>query len=337
MMCKKCLTLIAGLLLLAAMTAGCVKTIGPVQSSETPPLSGLPSAAATASPEDSEAAASPGGATPSGIDQEKAMDGFMVLLKEEGSEKAALDELRRVLPGLSADNAARLILEFEGYQSTHAWAVVDDALVKKIQEGMTEPYDEEILNELSAISDPALKDALQAVSDRGYKIIVPEGMYEAVIDYGVYREFEKYLPPDIAAYIEIMAAESGGRMAEDGAIIIPLEEVYARALACESFETGYPDSVKRDDVKALYCRYINAYFYGLNNTPAFDYESNKLSREFLDSYQKAPAETSGSNLENATVGYLKILKDNDFMLTPAVSDYRKSLTNQLMCTTAVGG
>jgi hypothetical protein len=63
-----------------------------------------------------------------------------------------------------------------------------------------------------------------------------------------------------------MAVESEQRMSEDAGIIIPIDEVLARALAAESFITAYHDSVKFDQVEQRYKIYVDAYFFGQDNT-----------------------------------------------------------------------
>jgi hypothetical protein len=329
------------LLSLTVTAAGCAGTV-----TAPPPVSAPPSASPASSPTLSptpatsgEPSQSPGGAGLSEDAQQKAIEDFKVLLKSAGAEKAALAALRHDLPGMSAENAAEMVLEFEAYQNDAVLGgtIVSDALVTLIQTAAPGIYDEETLNDIEAIKDAGLRKALGELFDRGYKLIVPEGNFQAVTDYGVYKEFGSYLPADIAAYISVKASESDSRMAEDGGIIIPVDEVLARALACESFVATYPDSAKRDEVKTLYGWYVDAYFFGMNNTPAFDYQTNKLRSEFLDSYSDTTLGPAADELIKARAEYLKMLQENDFTLTPAVAEYRKSLTNQLKNTTAWKG
>ena len=319
------------LLSLTVTAAGCVGVTAP-------PASATPSVP-TASETSGSPIQSPDPSEPPGGGQNNTAEDFRMLLKAAGYEKVALAELRRILPGLSAEDAAKLILEFEAYQSAavESGTIVGDELVRLIHAAGPDVCNEKTLNDLSAIRDDDLRKALTEVFDRGYKITVPEGMVQAVTDYGAYRDLKKYLPPDVAAYIDIKATESDGRAAEDGSLIITVDEVLKRALACESFIAAYPESVRLDVVEALYGWYVDAYFFGLNNSPAFEYETNRLSEEFLDSYRNTSQAAAGDELMKASAEYLKVLQENGYILTPEVADYRKSLTNQLKNTTAFGG
>lgn len=259
------------------------------------------------------------------------MADFLALLKTESAEKAAIADLKAKLPALTAENAARMVLAFEAYQNDVVMkgTAFGGDLVKLIQSSLAEPYNEKTVNDLSAVQAPELKNALQALFDRGYKIVIPEGNYQAVIDYGVYKSFENYLPPDLSAYIEIMASESEDRMAEDGGIRIPIHDVYTRARLTENFLQAFPESVKASQVAKKYDGYIDAYFYGLDNTPAFDYQTKQLEQEFLDSYRKVAADSTNSPLARAVSDYLKVLMDNGYKLTDTVDNYRESIVHTL--------
>ena len=322
----------ACLLGLTVTAAGCAV---PLEATSSPPA---PSASVSASP-GSEMSPGPDASPIAEAGERQAIMDFTMLLKTEGAEKAAFSELRRLLPILPSDKAADLFLAFESYQNAavDGGTVIDGTLITLLKSSGLEGYSEKMLNELSAVEDVKLREALRELFDRGYKLIIPEGFYQATIDYDAYREFERYLPADYGAYIGIMASESEDRMAEDGGILIPLDAVLTRALACGSFLAAYPDSVKRDAVTALYGRYIDAYFFGLNNTPAFDYETHKLNQVFLDSYRNTSQGPAEDALMRARVEYLKVLQKNDYTLTPTVADYRRSLTNQLKNTITTSG
>lgn len=323
---RKWLLISTVLLLVLVFGAGCSNKDagGAVPSNTVPPTTASPDAVTPSA----EASGSP---TPSEDTQKPILDAFQELLKTPGNEKQAIDQIRKDISKLSPENADQMILYFEAYQNNAKMqgTVLSEELIKMIQTTAVEPYNEKVLNDLSNVTNTDLKSALQAVLDKGYKIIVPEGMYEAVINYDVYKDVEKYVSPDIAAYIEIMAKESESRMSEDAAIIIPIDEVFSRTLACEHFITTYPVSVKYDQVNQKYANYIDACFFGQNNTPAFDYTTHKLDQEFLDSYNKAVQSGKSSPLITALGEYMKILKENNNKLTTTVTEYRKSMTDRL--------
>ncbi len=68
-----------------------------------------------------------------------------------------------------------MVLSFEAYQEdVNPSTVFSQELVNLIQT-LEEPYNEKTLNDLSKMTNADLRNVLQAVFDRGYKIIVPEG------------------------------------------------------------------------------------------------------------------------------------------------------------------
>lgn len=333
---KKLLIVTAGVLFLLLLGAGCANTDGAVTPSDTGGQATASTSAGTSSDKPDESTAPSNTGLPE--DEQKAvLTAFQTLLKSPGIEKEALSVLREKAALLSPENASQMVLYFETYQDAAVTqgTIVSEELVKLIPGGTKEPYNEKTLNDLSSVTSPELKNALQALFDRGYKLIIPEGNYQATVDYNVYREFKPYVTPDVSAYIDIAASESDSRALEDAALIIPVNEIYTRAVACDAFLETYPDSAKAERVKWLYNNfYVLTYFYGQNNTPAFAYDTNKLDQEFLDSYEKTAASGSGTRIAKATAEYLKVLEENSYKLTEAVKTYRDKLVSDLKYTLA---
>jgi hypothetical protein len=269
-------------------------------------------------------------------EQQVILSDFTIMLDSNVAETAAIAEIKNDLPLLSPENVSLMVLQFEIYQRDQiaAGGIITQELIDLIQAKMNEPYGEEAINDAAGIADPELQAAIQALLDRGYKIIVPEGMYAPVINYGVYRQFADYVTADIKAYIAIKAAESDQRMSEDAAIIIPISEVYSRLRLSEDFLGLYPDSQKYAEVKSMFDNYVSTYFYGQNNTPAFDYTTNTLGQEFRDSYQAAMADSATSAVAQAATNYLAFLSENDFTLSDAVNQYRNNLVGELTGTSS---
>jgi hypothetical protein len=326
---KKSKLLAIVIVFMLAALAGCKKPEGARQPESTEPPVSAPqeTAGPSAEPSPPQETASP---SPS-ADQEAILSEFESLLESGADEKEAIDMMLEKLPVLSKSNASKMVLMFEQYQldAVARGDIVNRELVDLIQSSLEEPYNEEVINDPAAIEDDAMKNAIQHLLDRGYKLITPEGMYEAVINYGAYKKFENYVTPDIRAYIEVKASESEKRTLSDAAIIIPIDEVYRRATSCMRFIELYPDSSKLEDVKSMYSSYIDSYFYGRDNTPAFGYSGNKLEQDFLDSYKAAAEDVSNPAWSAALQDYLAVLEENGCALTQAVKDQRENLVNRL--------
>lgn len=253
---------------------------------------------------------------------------FTELLQTEGNEKAALALLKKSAPDLTAPKASELLLKLESYQmqQVNNGTLVDEKLANLLQTA-AEPYQESALASPEKIQNAEVREAVTALRDRGYKIIVPEGMYQAILDYSAYRDLEDGLTPDIRAYVEIMAAESDARTVEDAGLLISPTEVYQRAAACEKLIKEWPESARIQQVKTLYAGYVDDWFYGQNNTPAFDYTTNRLNDDFLSSYRSAG--NADSPAAAAAQKYLPVLEKNGYRLTGTVKAYRDTMVQNL--------
>lgn len=146
---------------------------------------------------------------------------------------------------------------------------------------------------LKEIKDPSVRKLLQEASDLGYKLETSEGLYYPIINYEAYKRLQPFVAPDIAAYIDIMAAESNQASTSDAALIIPWGEMIQRTLAMEAFLNSYPQSSRTTAVEYSLSLYVHFLFYGSDNTPAYDWftedEIRTLIPEVKQAYEKALA------------------------------------------------
>jgi hypothetical protein len=174
-----------------------------------------------------------------------------------------------------------------------------------------------------------LKATIEDLMARGYKLRTGEGTYWAIIDYSIYLEFIDYINEDIAAYISFMAKESALAATSDAALMIPVEEIYTRARLAEDFINLYPSSSSYDLMHEFYESYIYFYYYGVDNTPAFTFDTQILKDEFKDSYEQAKEDEQISTLADKTADYLVILENNSYTLTDDVIQYRNNIIDAL--------
>ena len=115
----------------------------------------------------------------------------------------------------------------------------------------------------------------------------------------------------------------------DAGLLIPIEEIYSRARLAEDFITDYPESYKYDIMNNKYLDYTYLYFYGADNTPAFNINTHILGNDFKSSYQNAKADEQISTLADKTADYLVILETNSYTLTDEVIQYRNTIIDTL--------
>lgn len=155
-------------------------------------------------------------------------------------------------------------------------------------------------------------------------------MFFPVIDYGYYQRYSTHVTYDMREYIKIMSVESNRVPAKDAALVIGWNEILKRALTQEKFINQYPDSVKINDIKELYKKYLTFTLFGLNNTPLFDYDSKEMVTEAKNVYQKVVDNNENSIFIETLQEYLDLLKANNYRLTEEVDKYRKSIVENLL-------
>jgi hypothetical protein len=61
--------------------------------------------------------------------------------------------------------------------------------------------------------------------------------------------------------------------------------------------------------------------------PAFDYATNKINDELLQSYKEFVSVNSNSETAKIIEGYLEVLERNNYTLCEEVEEYRKSFSS----------
>ncbi len=180
------------------------------------------------------------------------------------------------------------------------------------------------------VDNEDLKALLTEIRDNGYKVETAEGMFFLIINYEFYKKYSPYVTPDMKVYIDIMSVESNKVPAKDAALVIGWDEVLDRALSQEKFINQYPDSVKINDVKGLYKKYISFALFGLDNTPLFSYESNTMLKDVKNIYINKLNDNVESNLMNTLRGFLEVLQKNNYRLTEEVEKYREAVMKNIL-------
>ncbi|GBG55233.1 hypothetical protein SPFL3102_00659 [Sporomusaceae bacterium FL31] len=232
---------------------------------------------------------------------------------------------------VTSQNAVVMVNALEQVQRKHLTKLEgeffnDHAVQEQLQKNFAPGSD---LTNLTVVKDQTLKNLLQEIKENGYKIEIAEGMYYPIIDYSIYQKYDSMLPGDIAAYHNLMAAESNKAAAKDAALVIGWNEVIQRALAQEKFLSQYGNSPKAAEVKELYKRYVFFSFYGANNTPLFDYETKTFNSEAKSAYEQVVGLDTSSNLLTQLKSYLAVLANNHYKLTDEVNQFRKAATDHL--------
>jgi len=272
----------------------------------------------------------------SGADDEKIADEFNSLVEKEKNPGKLLEFINANISNASEKTATRMVLKLEDAQNAYIGELEKQYSDADMQAALMEIFKDGVYNlkaeDIRDINtDEEVKAMLAETLACGYRIETAEGTFFPIIDYSIYLAYAGYVSPDIAAYHKLMAAESDKVPAKDAALVITWDEVVERALNMEKFLDEYGDSPRVDAVENLYLKYITFTYFGLNNTPLYEYGSKKMRTDAKEAYLKAiSSNTSGSGDISSEyikqlAEFMKLAENENYKLTDAIEEYRKDL------------
>lgn len=282
--------------------------------------------------------------------EKKAMAGYAALMAaEELSVAQVAAYLDEHINAVSKEKAATMVLGLEAVQQANlAWwqqRYEDEELQMNLMEiygGQWSPQG--IIERAQArVGNGKLQELLQETIENGYKVETAEGQYFPVIDYTFYRRYHAAVPPEMAAYLELMAVESEQPPAKDAALVIGWDEILRRAANQERFLRTYGTPARGGEagdgqgqgygyrtviaqaVRELFKRYLRFALYGCDNTPLFDYWTKEMNPKARRAYEEYLSQADDGEFSAQIKGYLNVLAENDYRLTPAVEAYREKV------------
>lgn len=266
-----------------------------------------------------------GQVTPS---QEELMNQYQALLNENKPAGELTGFIEANKTNLSQENLDKVVIDLIEVQQTRLKDYEDKIFSPEINIPVNN-YKYEDLLKLHNIKEDSIKKLLQEAFSNGYKLSVSEGMYYFEIDYDqILKDFGQYTSDKLAGYLEIMAAESNKHFAEDAALVISLDELAGRTVKTEKYIGSYPDFVLIKQVKQFHNNYLKAYLLGLNNTPLFDYQTEKAKESFLKSYENTIASQKGTKLAAILEEYLTLLEKSNYMRSEEIMNYINRVTQE---------
>ncbi|GGA52119.1 hypothetical protein [Paenibacillus physcomitrellae] len=240
----------------------------------------------------------------------------------------AVSYLKQHLPEVNAYEATLMTLHLENAQKRLLPSYTNKLSAAKVQLQIVKLYKRgDTLSSLAArTTSSSLRSLLKETEAAGYKLGTAEGSFYPVIDYESYKVYRPYVNRDIQAYIDIMAEESRQVPASDGALTIGYQQITARAVAQEQFIQSYPSSNRTQQIRSLFNLYKLYTFYGLSNTPLFDYDHKMIQPNASKGYQAVLTyrDPASSAYLTELAAFMKVVKANNGKLTSDVEQYRKS-------------
>lgn len=203
---------------------------------------------------------------------------FQSMLKKKNGLPAADTYLESNIKKVTKHHATLMVLQLESARLKALTAMTDRLLVPNVQDKMLKAYqlNDSFTKLMVRTQDSDLRALLKEARDSGYRLVMLEGSLYPIMNYAALVKYNSEIEEDISSYINIMTQETKNLPADDGALVIGYQQILLRALSQEKFLELYPKSNRSKQVQDLLNSYTLYTFYGLNNTPLFDYETNRM-------------------------------------------------------------
>ncbi|WP_083679686.1 hypothetical protein [Paenibacillus amylolyticus] len=250
---------------------------------------------------------------------------FQSMLYKKNGLPATDTYLESHINQVTTHHATLMVLQLENARNKALTAMTDRLLVPNVQDKMIKAYkwNDSFTQLMSRTNDASLRALLQQARDSGYRLVMLEGSLYPIMNYMAFQKYISYVKPDIKQYINIMAVETSNLAADDGALVIGYQEILNRAMNQERFLNKYPKSNRVKQVNNLMNNYTLYTFYGLNNTPLFDYETNKMTTNAQKGYKAVLQRNSSEDSAFLTKlqKFMDIVTDAKFEKTTAVEKW----------------
>lgn len=222
-------------------------------------------------------------------------------------------------------HATLMVLQLENARFKALDAITDRMLVPNVQDQMQKIYkwNDSFTQLMSRTKDKNLRSLLQQARDSGYRLTAIEGSLYPIMNYAAFDKYTSYVNKDIKQYIRIMAVETNNISTEDGGLMIGYQEMLNRALNQEQFLKDFPDSNRKNRVQMLMNEYTLYTFYGLDNTPLFDYDTNIMDANAQKGYKAVLQRTASedSDFVKKLDAFMNVVAESKFEKTEAVDKW----------------
>jgi hypothetical protein len=212
------------------------------------------------------------------------------------------------------DKALKMYLDFQA------------KLIEGLNNRLMESSDYDEINSL-VYDDPAQHTATafsfeKQITESGLAIAFEEGSVFIDTDPAVIKDhFYNVVTVGTKTYLDQFEIEKNETSSGDAGIIISITEFADRLGKWDTFTQRYPSNVFVEEATKLMKYYRYFLLVGMENTPAFDYESTRVSQEFLSAYEyfltRYPSTASAPVIKN----YLDLLEQAEYQKTQQVAEF----------------
>ncbi|OPZ90280.1 MAG: hypothetical protein BWY74_02382 [Firmicutes bacterium ADurb.Bin419] len=255
------------------------------------------------------------------------MNEYNNVVNEETRPLEALSFIDGKIAKVNQEEATTMILNFEEIQTRYLDIYEDSLMIESIQSELLKTFEYNFdQNRVEAIKDEEARSLVREILGGGYSIICVEGSFIPVQNYQVLEKYSGYLQGEIKDFIAYKAAESKRIADVNSDYSTSWNQLAESITTIENYFGKYPSSIKEEEMMNEYQFCLHAYLFGFDNKPAFDYGTNKIDNELLNSYKKFISDNEQSETALLLKEYVALVEKSNNTLSDEIENYRKSIT-----------
>ncbi|HHV26292.1 hypothetical protein FYJ27_03365 [Anaerosalibacter bizertensis] len=262
--------------------------------------------------------------------QEKVMIEFKALISENKEPYQVIEFIDENIEKVSKKESVEMLEDFEKLQESYIDLYTDELSKENRQNILSQTYSNSEIdpNKIEEIKDDELKELVSKIVKGRYKLVEKEGSYCPVINYVSFKDYEKFLSDELKEYLNIKIIESEAPAILDGKIAITWDELGSRLIRIEKYLTKYEEGIKDEELTRLYSEYLLMYISGSKNTPIYNDENKKISKEILDAYKKMASNNKKTITGEIIREYSQLIEDNDYLVDDTVTSRLLEVYNE---------
>lgn len=229
-------------------------------------------------------------------EQQSALEAMKKLKASGASSEEIFSYFKAQIEGLRApysdDFAAYAISgiqknSFEDYRQTEPY--FSDMSHLEIYSKEAAKYDYsylELKRHTADIENPEMKQLMEKAIPQGYIYSSAEGMVFPVTDYTEFAKYKNLYSHEFGALLNQLAYNNVSILASDGGLVVGYDHVAARIFEGDNQLQTSEDNPYQKFLAMEYISNLSVLLFGLDNTPAYDYETLKLREDLALIYKK---------------------------------------------------
>ncbi len=178
------------------------------------------------------------------------------------------------------------------------------------------------------IENPELKALMEKAIPQGYIYSSAEGMVFPVTDFTEFAKYKNLYSHEFGALLNQLAYNNVNILASDGGLVVGYDHVAARIFEADKQLQTASDSKYQKFLAMEYVSNLSVLLFGLDNTPAYDYETLKL-REDLALIFKQMAEQKDSKTATYIQMHMSTLEAEKGIYSDATMDKVRQLIQKV--------